>query len=65
MTNADKIQAMSDDELADWLDDTDDQSDFCQNCCSYYDGFDCICIGKLKCRDGRLEWLQQEAGNER
>jgi hypothetical protein len=65
MTNGDWIRAMSDEELADWLENIEDQWDFCNNRCTYNDGFDCVCIGVEKCREGRLEWLKQEVGNER
>ncbi len=63
MTNADKIRSMTDKELAEWLDEHDDQWDFCHNKCHYFDGMDCTKSAQ-SCKDGRLEWLKQEAGNE-
>ena len=64
MTNADKIRSMSDEQLAAWLDDTDDQWDFCHNRCPYSDEFNCV-AGTQDCFNGRLMWLQQEVGNEK
>ena len=60
MTNADKIRSMTDEQLAEWLDEHDDQEDFCNTRCPYYDGFDCASIFTSSCVDGRLEWLKQE-----
>jgi hypothetical protein len=56
MTNADKIRSMTDEQLAVWLDYTDDQWEFCNNRCPYSNG----CGGAQDCVDGRLAWLQQE-----
>ena len=59
MTNADKIRSMTDKELAEWLDEHDDQWEFCHNKCPYFDGMDCTKSAQ-SCKDGRLEWLKQE-----
>lgn len=64
MTNADKIRSMTEKELAEWLDEHDDQEDFCNTRCPYYDGFDCVNLAPNSCVDGRLKWLKQEADNE-
>ena len=58
MTNADRIRAMSDEELADnWM------RDFvvCHRCAYRYE---CECdeyVTYEKCREGIVEWLQQPA----
>ena len=54
-TNADKIRAMSDDELADFLDrwamgDIDYAKTFCD-----------LCNGQFECDQCRLDWLQKPA----
>lgn len=59
MTKGDWIRSMTDNELADWLDEHDDQWDFCHNKCPYFDGMDCTKSAQ-SCKDGRLEWLKQE-----
>lgn len=59
MTNADRIRGMTDEQLAEWLDEHDDQWDFCHNKCPYFDGMDCTKSAQ-SCKDGRLEWLKQE-----
>lgn len=60
MTNADRIRAMNDEELAKWLEGID-----CYNCdCCVYQ-HDCrFEYGDLEresydCKKGRMEWLQQ------
>lgn len=60
MTNADRIRAMSDDELAEWLEQID-----CYNCdCCIYQ-HDCrFEYGDFErehydCKKGRMEWLKR------
>lgn len=62
-TNADRIRAMSDEELAKWLGDVD-----CYNCdcCAYqrecryeYDTETVNYAEKYNCFEGRKKWLQQ------
>lgn len=61
MTNADKIRSMSDEELAEWLDDVDDQGYFCEVHCPYFKHFTCTETSTVvDCRKGRLLWLRQE-----
>lgn len=67
-TNADRIRAMSDEELADLLkgaDELDDRIHYCQSlpeCEKFFeDGED---IPEHKCRDCLLKWLQQPAKEE-
>ena len=61
MTNADRIRAMSDEELADnWM------RDFvvCHRCAYRYE---CECdeyVTIEKCREGIVEWLKQPAESE-
>lgn len=51
MTNADRIRAMSDEELVNWL------------VCPYDIDPD-LCIGRGTCYDCTLQWLQQPAKEE-
>lgn len=51
MTNADKIRSMTDEELAEWLDECAD----CNICKKHPTQCD------VDCYHGYLEWLQQEA----
>ena len=63
MTNADKIRSMTDRELAEWLEENDDQDYFCTTRCPYFDGvFGCVNSNSASnsCLEGRLEWLKQE-----
>ena len=57
MTNADKLRAMTDEELAIWL------TQHCQSCeiCApeYY------CDLEAKCADGVLLWLKKEVKNDK
>lgn len=50
-TNGDKIRAMTDEELADWLTDGHDICDLCR--------FG-TCRPEFECEKGVLEWLKQE-----
>ena len=57
-TNADRIRAMSDEELADFIDrcemsDIDYSKTFCN-----------LCNGQYECSQCRLEWLKQPAKEE-
>lgn len=57
-TNADRIRAMSDEELADFIDrcemsDIDYSKTFCN-----------LCNGQYECSQCRLEWLKQPAEEE-
>ncbi len=58
LTNADRIRAMSDEELAEWLANN-------QDCyaCAYFDDVEGICKGGESCREMMLDWLKQEASN--
>ena len=53
-TNGDKIRAMTDEELADWLTDGHDKCDICK-LCSFG-----ACRIESECEKGVLEWLKQE-----
>lgn len=53
-TNGDKIRAMTDEELADWLTDGHDNCDICA-LCSFG-----ACRLESICEEGVLEWLKQE-----
>ena len=58
MTNADRIRAMSDEELAKWIDTVD-----CYNCdCCVYQRecrFEEDSADKYDCVEGRTKWLKQ------
>lgn len=51
MTNGDKIRAMTDEELADFM---------AESICDSVD----ICMNDTPCRECRLAWLKQEAGED-
>ena len=58
MTNADRIRAMTDEELAEWE---------CDRSCTICQIEDCkgrMEEGREKCRQRWLDWLKQEANNE-
>ena len=55
-TNADRIRAMSDEELAEWF---EKQTMICDMC--IYLNEDCAPISNEKCRGGILSWLKSEA----
>lgn len=63
MTNADKIRGMTDEQLAKWFNEHDDQWYFCNNDCPYNNGVGCTERAR-SCLEGRLKWLRQEADNE-
>ena len=52
-TNADKVRAMNDDELAEVISNLGD----CDTCYLYHRG----CSMNISCKDAVLEWLKQEA----
>lgn len=54
VTNGDKIRAMTDEELADWLTDDHDKCDICK-LCSFGS-----CRVESECEEGVLEWLKSE-----
>lgn len=56
MTNADKIRAMSDEELAEWILWTNTVCD----CCAKVQECDEV-PGYKMCKDGILDWLKQPA----
>lgn len=65
MTNADRIRAMSDEELAEWLEPVD-----CYNCeccvyqkeCRFEHDVETVNYAeKYDCCEGRMKWLQQPA----
>ena len=55
MTNADRIRAMSDEELADFIDRCE------MNDIDYAKTFCDLCNGQYECDQCRLDWLQQPA----
>jgi hypothetical protein len=57
MTNADRIRSMTDEDLAEWLAKHNERSAVCPN----FGAHDC----QASCRKCWLDWLKQEAGNER
>ena len=57
-TNGDKIRAMTDEELADWLTDGHDKCDICK-LCSFG-----ACRIESECEKGVLEWLKQEVSED-
>lgn len=65
MTNADRIRAMTDDELVNWI--ADINPFYCQTCvyaklCRLeYDVETVNYAEKYDCKDGILQWLQQPA----
>ena len=54
-TNADRIRAMSDEELADFIDRCE------MNDIDYAKTFCDLCNGQYECNQCRLDWLQQPA----
>ena len=54
-TNADRIRAMSDEELADFIDRCE------MNDIDYAKTFCDLCNGQYECNQCRLDWLQQQA----
>ena len=55
MTNAQKIRAMSDEELADFIDRCEmSEIDYAKTFCD-------LCNGQYECDQCRLDWLQQPA----
>ena len=60
ITNADRIRAMSDEELADWILNgvSTDPCDYCEHNNGYCDGFSCV--GKADAETIK-EWLKQPA----
>lgn len=55
MTNADKIKALSDEELAKLL-----AQDSCRTCAYSFD----VCCHDQECIEGHEEWLKQEGVSE-
>ena len=55
MTNADRIRAMSDEELADFIDRCE------MNDIDYAKTFCDLCNGQYECNQCRLDWLKQPA----
>ena len=55
MTNADRIRAMSDEELADFIDRCE------MNDIDYAKTFCDLCNGQYECNQCRIDWLQQPA----
>ncbi len=53
MTNGERIRKMSDEELAEFLDDYDD----CEHCTAREE----TCNNGIFCYEGVLDWLKQEA----
>jgi hypothetical protein len=58
MTNADKIRSMSDEQLAEWLNNNGDIDIFCDNKCPDFDGH--CNYNEHTCRNAWLKWLKQE-----
>lgn len=62
VTNRERLNKMSNEELAKIIDEYDDES--C-NYCAYYseerDKMSCIRPYKKSCKDGIIEWLNQES----
>lgn len=62
MTNADRIRAMTDEELADFMYDTATGNECC--ICGYKEGWHCKKESDKPCSDGVLTWLKAEVGCE-
>jgi hypothetical protein len=59
MNNAEYLRNLSDEQLAEWINEHDDWWCFCNSECPYNDGIDCTKCAH-SCLDGRLKWLRQE-----
>lgn len=59
MTNAEYLRNLSDEKLAEWLGEHDDQWYFCNTACPYNNGIACT-MSIQSCEEGRLKWLKQE-----
>ena len=59
MTNADRIRSMTDEELAEFVENASDASTTCEYCIPISYKADGCCTGG--CRNGILNWLQEEA----
>jgi hypothetical protein len=60
MNNAEYLRNLSDEQLAEWINEHDDWWCFCNGECPYNDGSKECIECKHSCLDGRLKWLRQE-----
>ena len=62
VTNRERLNKMSNEELAKIIDEYDDEScNYCAYCSDGRDMMLCVCPDKKSCVDGIIEWLNQES----
>lgn len=63
-TNADRIRAMSDEELAEYIFDLGNGSEYCYGHCVFQDNCTTRGLDNDTCIKGVIDWLQQPAETE-